>query len=622
MMESYRKTAPYPHANVFGNDFFKLGLVRSKVDFEVYRDTDVTGLSLAFYEPRAFYHTPSDDVLHITPSSLQHLMYNVYGVASSFDVKQPSTTDAFVYFDVLRQFVIVLNAQEYLISNITVLVVGAIVLAVIGLMEGWKVSLGSLLYTGAMVIIPLIASAIVGTFTALINPYVIHNSPTILWIVLLLVQLLAIQVGQHSWQTYRHEKKSEQMTEFDATFGLSVFWWIMLLVLTILSRTSGIGIGYIFLVNEVAVILSLMLVWTNRCVDKLLDDDETGEQATAEEQSPLLGRGHDTVEEDEDTEDDEDIGLIIAPSDHKILRVYRKAGLYRASPIFCLLLLIVPILLSIDVSLVLTASLYQTLTDGTPAFAVYFLISVSILLVILPSLGFLHRIGGQGDGRPILFVPTMLLVVFGLLYISLAFPFSSRNPCKVFYQQEWELDTNKSIVSLRGVEPYTYQMSEQMSDYVSCRDVEGTSNFQECSWPAPVPRIGDQPVSITTTSEGSRYVLNVDANGSAHCRMNVTSLNANSRFSAALEGQKALEFNTTVEIGVYQREVKPWNVGLIWADEVTNMSAKVIVECYYNEWYGSVQQPAWDDALKRKPDWSIMSYRGGGLSKVSTVLFI
>ena len=64
-----------PFGTVIGSDAFGLGFIRSATDYSVLRDTfGQRGLDLAFFKPRARYHTNQDDARHASKGSLWHML--------------------------------------------------------------------------------------------------------------------------------------------------------------------------------------------------------------------------------------------------------------------------------------------------------------------------------------------------------------------------------------------------------------------------------------------------------------------------------------------------------------------------------------------------------------------
>ncbi|KAI1435920.1 hypothetical protein GGR50DRAFT_270666 [Xylaria sp. CBS 124048] len=69
--------SPNPFGSVVASDAFSLGAVRSNTDYIVFNGVyGMRGLDLAFYRPRARYHTNQDDASHASRASLWHMLSN------------------------------------------------------------------------------------------------------------------------------------------------------------------------------------------------------------------------------------------------------------------------------------------------------------------------------------------------------------------------------------------------------------------------------------------------------------------------------------------------------------------------------------------------------------------
>ena len=71
--QSYRRTK-HPYGNVIGADGFNRGLVQSQTDYVIFEHLGMQGLDVAFYEPRARYHTNRDNTKHTSKASLYHML--------------------------------------------------------------------------------------------------------------------------------------------------------------------------------------------------------------------------------------------------------------------------------------------------------------------------------------------------------------------------------------------------------------------------------------------------------------------------------------------------------------------------------------------------------------------
>ncbi|KAF9870773.1 peptidase family m28 family [Colletotrichum karsti] len=79
-----------PFGSVVAADGFNLGFIRSDTDYSVWtKNFGQRGLDIAFYRPRARYHTNQDDARHASQESLWHMLSNSFGAV---DTLQKDTT--------------------------------------------------------------------------------------------------------------------------------------------------------------------------------------------------------------------------------------------------------------------------------------------------------------------------------------------------------------------------------------------------------------------------------------------------------------------------------------------------------------------------------------------------
>ncbi len=71
------KGSPNPFGTVVSSDAWSSGAIKSGTDYSVFNDVyGLRGLDVAFYRPRARYHTDQDDAIHTSPASLWHMLSN------------------------------------------------------------------------------------------------------------------------------------------------------------------------------------------------------------------------------------------------------------------------------------------------------------------------------------------------------------------------------------------------------------------------------------------------------------------------------------------------------------------------------------------------------------------
>ena len=82
--EAYSR-APHPFGSIVAANSFDLGVIRSGTDYSVfYGDFGLRGLDVAFYEPRARYHTEDDDARHASVNSIWHMLSAAVAATEKF----------------------------------------------------------------------------------------------------------------------------------------------------------------------------------------------------------------------------------------------------------------------------------------------------------------------------------------------------------------------------------------------------------------------------------------------------------------------------------------------------------------------------------------------------------
>lgn len=72
--EAYAQS-PHPFGSVVAADAFERGVIRSGTDYSVFKDViGQRGMDIAFYGPRARYHTDQDDARHASVHSIWHML--------------------------------------------------------------------------------------------------------------------------------------------------------------------------------------------------------------------------------------------------------------------------------------------------------------------------------------------------------------------------------------------------------------------------------------------------------------------------------------------------------------------------------------------------------------------
>lgn len=128
---SYAKSK-YPTGTVITGDGFARGLIRSQTDYVIFNGVmGMRGLDVAFYEPRARYHTNQDDARHTGRNSLWHMLSAALAttqmLTSSGMMDDQKTTDG-VWFDLFGRFLAIFQLHTLFALSVTALTVWPLLL--------------------------------------------------------------------------------------------------------------------------------------------------------------------------------------------------------------------------------------------------------------------------------------------------------------------------------------------------------------------------------------------------------------------------------------------------------------------------------------------------------------
>ncbi|EME50243.1 hypothetical protein DOTSEDRAFT_68948 [Dothistroma septosporum NZE10] len=139
---AYAKS-PLPFGTVISGDGFKRGFIRSGTDYTVFtEELGLRGLDVAFFRPRARYHTDQDDARNAGPNSLWHMLSATIATVdglTSYQSKEfeglPDDTGKLstgkgsngVWFDLLGQTFAVFRLNTLFALSISLLTAGPIV---------------------------------------------------------------------------------------------------------------------------------------------------------------------------------------------------------------------------------------------------------------------------------------------------------------------------------------------------------------------------------------------------------------------------------------------------------------------------------------------------------------
>ncbi|KAF9920727.1 hypothetical protein FBU30_009357 [Linnemannia zychae] len=154
IIRQYSDNAPFPHASVFSNDIFQLGLVASDTDYSIFIQHGIPGLDIAFYQQRSMYHSTTD---YLPIQSLYHMGSNVQAtitglcnspyldqLAAEADISKNLPPLSFrelflgksVFYDILGKYMFMTELWAFILANILLLGLGLPILTLAAIKTG------------------------------------------------------------------------------------------------------------------------------------------------------------------------------------------------------------------------------------------------------------------------------------------------------------------------------------------------------------------------------------------------------------------------------------------------------------------------------------------------------
>lgn len=280
------KNAKYPFASVLSGDAFKRGIIRSQTDYLVFTENlGLKGLDVAFYEPRARYHTDRDDVRHTSVDSLWHMLSASIPTleALSSDTSGTDTnkqgSDA-VWFDLFGRILAVFELHTLFAVSIALLVVGPVVLIAISIilskvdklyifsrkkqvqngddvdsisLHGWK---GFFQYL--ILLIPASAAVIGLAFLMRkVNPFIVYSSPYAVWSMMLSAWFFVAWFLSCTIDFLR----PSALARLYSLLWLFVIGWIILVANAVVEKRRGLAGGYFIVFYFFAVFIASSLAF-------------------------------------------------------------------------------------------------------------------------------------------------------------------------------------------------------------------------------------------------------------------------------------------------------------------------------------------------------------------------
>ncbi|KAF9102164.1 hypothetical protein BGX27_011137 [Mortierella sp. AM989] len=600
----YSKVGNSPHANVFGNDVFKLGLIKSGTDFSVFTAYDIPGLDIAFYSRRAFYHTVHDDLEHTSRGSVQHMgntgLVALRNIADSdylIKPKQIVSREASIYYDVAGLFMMVYSFDTYLTFNYNLIIIVPIFIA-------WAIFTAkkhgltfSVLLRGylAMLLSFMAAIATSIAFAALlnkINPMLVYGEHWLGFFFFVFQSCTTIILIQWAWVMYELSLKNDMGplelalerirvdSEQIANVAMVLFWWTLLIGATIIGRSQEIGLFYF-------------------------------------------------------------VSWFVATS---MISAYFSVYPRRRGTFWTLIRLwinFIPLMMVLDISITNMIAMGQTLVDGTPPFAIMALFSLCALNCVMPLVPTIHR---SANFRKMAQVSVFLSLAL-LISACIVFPYNAKEaPNKLVWRQVYDLNNDTSFVTVKTMKNLEVIMKIVPSSRKSeCGpDSVPGSALTQCVYVGATPKlVTDSKASSEEiikskvskpehhreaaediTEEDSKVLLRTvhlkwTVKDSRLCQISFPSSESIVQlkldgFDDPEQGYNSSAFKSASKAGMIGFK---WNYDQLWdlqvVYKVESKDAPALegtLGCLYDEW-NREQIPAFTDMKNHLPKWALL---GGG----------
>jgi hypothetical protein len=256
------------HANVIGNDLFKLGLIQSKTDYQVYnQELNLPGVDMAFYRNRALYHTVRDTFDNTPIESINQMGNFVWQCVQNLgsgelakEGEQP------IYFDLLgRSFAFDCN-KIYLSITLFILLEAALVAGYLRLTNRSfnkanvstfaKVTLQGLKLNFADFIFSLVICFIIIKSLNAINPAVIHGSPYLVQILFLFAIPSVKLLTQHF---YFNNDNSTNKNRLVSNYLATLLGYNILVGVQLYTHLKGLSALYNMLIQAYCILFGFII---------------------------------------------------------------------------------------------------------------------------------------------------------------------------------------------------------------------------------------------------------------------------------------------------------------------------------------------------------------------------
>ncbi|KAF7727558.1 hypothetical protein EC973_007432 [Apophysomyces ossiformis] len=574
IIQTLGSNAHLVHASVLGDSLLKSRVIRSDTDYTLFVKDGVPGMDLAFYTPRAFYHTQRDDLVHTTPSALQHMGQMALATVQGLDRMDaiPTGQQNTVYYDILGRILVVCSFTTFQIINMVALVTVPILAIAWTLTKSanglhckekirllgersLKVFQGFIAVILALLCI-LVTTGLAAVIMTWIHPSFSYGNAYEAGIFLVVAAFFGLLLSQILGDKLVTRKSTwDSIARFDAQYyGLVIAWWILVAVSTYYASHEEAGLYYAVYFLGSSTVAAFLYV--------LLPD-----------------------------------------TDH-----------LRLSVVFVVQTLI-PFVLMTELGLLTMDGLRHTSADGVPELTIYYYMAIPIVFLVLHFLPWV-RVAGQH--RKAASTTGVLLGFFFIMCVFLSV-FNAGSPNRILFNQYYnvtEPTVNVSLVTETGLQDLLEQsLPSNEADTIHC---EPAGDQTRCTYATDL-------VPLYARHPGKE--VNVRTQTACHatqCRTNITAIVQNSvlcQLRLDHQIQRAWVNGELIDgdieaLMLYSRTFgKPMHWGIEYG-RGSFSSLKPSFSCIYDEWtHGEL--PAFTTLRNSLPETALVSIRGGvGLATV------
>ncbi|KAK9764155.1 hypothetical protein K7432_008578 [Basidiobolus ranarum] len=606
-LNQFYSQSPFPHTSVIANDVFKLGLIRSSTDFQVYAYRyNIPGLDIAFYKRRSHYHTLLDNLNFTSPRSVQQMgdatLATTKALANSEylyrDPNQP--VEPAVHYDILGKITMVYGFKWYSSINIALLV-----FIPLFYFRGYRHMnqqiarkshqltlrtfffplLRAFVATALTIIFGILFNVLFGFYLSKVNGNVVYGWPTLVMFAFTSTTIWAFAMAQWLWRWLENRHfgstfvlKSTLSRDRLAFHGMTIVWWFSTLIAVI---ASAYGMGIFYYVSWLTV-------------------------------AHVVG------------------GFILEGVEFRWSSWNKSNSISTwIWPIRMMVSCIPPLFLIVDIVHILVDSTSQVVADGTPAFMVYVLFSIGFTTCFICVIPWIQR----GGSFPNLVSLLTLWVLIMAILTGVLFPYNSEAPIRVFHNAYYEPLTGNSWTILRSACNLP-ELLESIESTNFNRTCHLDSGIYECSWNStskPVfSKLNHEQSPITThvntilLSDGrSEKEITIFAPETRTCSFLLNYdpaeeylINGDLIEEDLNEKDEKSKENIGKNLFVFKREFEK-NITLgIRAQQLK--THPISIKCYYDNYRKHL--PTFEPFQEAMPDWTIISLRGfGALTVMSDI---